>query len=666
MNQKSARKRVKELRELIERANRAYYDEAQPFITDREFDDALRELEELESEYDLATPDSPTRRVGGAPSSDFPTVEHPVPMLSLDNAFTEEEFRQFAGRVQEALSGQPFTWTTELKFDGVSIRLRYEDGELVLGATRGDGLRGDDITANLKTVRDIPLRLSGKFGEVVEIRGEAYMEKEAFIRLNQFREQSSLPPFANPRNSTAGSLKMQDTREVARRPIRFFAFDLIPEGGTRIETHREKMETLNKLGFRICEHFKVHRSADEMPSTLREMESRRRDLPYEIDGVVVKVNEERFREELGFTSKSPRWAIAWKFRAEQVTTILESITLQVGRLGKITPVAELKPVQVAGTTVRRATLHNEDEIHRKDIRPGDSVVIEKAGDIIPQVVSVVNPDRKNRGAHFRMPENCPACGSLLEKGEDEADWRCVNTECPPQIRERIRHFASRDAMDIEGLGEAVADQLVSTYLISNIADLYSLSAEDLLPLDRMGSKSGENLVDAIDKSRERPFGNLLFGLGIRFVGKTVARDLAKHLETMDNLLSVSEEEMEQIDSIGPSIAHSVKTFFSAPQNRKLVEQLRKAGLNFQAKKQKTESAALQGMTFVITGTLPTFTRSEAAELIVRHGGITSASVSGNTDFLLAGESAGSKLEKAIKRGIPVIDEKALLSMTEES
>ncbi len=651
-----------ELRKLLNDANRAYYRDADPFISDREFDEALNELNKLEKEHDLADPSSPTQRVGEAPTDNFPTVTHPVPLLSLDNTYNADELRDFDRRVKDRLGDERYTYALELKFDGASARLRYENQKLVLGATRGDGEQGDDITRNIKTIKDIPLTLPKEAPDTLEIRGEAYMEKEAFIRLNEYREQNDLQPFANPRNSTAGSLKMQDPREVARRPIRMFAFDLLYDTDDHDHTHSGKMDSLKKWGFPVCNYFEVTDSIDAALETISKWDDLRHSLPYEIDGVVIKVNEDRYREILGSTSKAPRWAIAYKFEAEQASTVLESITLQVGRLGSITPVAELKPVSLAGTTVKRASLHNEDEIHRKDIRVGDTVVIEKAGEIIPQVISVVNADRDNRPKPFAMPENCPACNKKLEKFEGEVKWRCVNPECPPQVRERIIHFSSRDAMDIEGLGEAVVDQLVDAGLITTYADLYKLNKEDLIPLERMGEKSAENLISAIDESRKQDFHRVLYALGIRFVGKTVAKDLTSHFKTMDELQSATIDQMTAVDSIGPKIAESVHSFFIREESTQLISRLADAGLQFEAKSNEQKSSSLEGKKFVLTGSLPSLTRNEASEIIEKHGGKTVSSVSGNTDYLLAGESAGSKLDKAKKLDIPIISEEDLMKM----
>jgi DNA ligase (NAD+) len=656
MNKQQAKGRVGELRDLIVRANRAYYDEAKPFISDREFDEALRELRELEVHFGLETSDSPTRRVGGSPTDHFPTVEHPVPLLSLDNTYNPDDLKDFDRRVRDRLKDNAFTYAVELKFDGASIRLRYENRKFVLGATRGDGERGDDITPNLKTIADIPLRLPEKAPDILEVRGEAYMEKEAFVRLNNFREESGLPPFANPRNSTAGSLKMQDPREVARRPIRMFAFDLILDSHDEERTQASKMELLKEYGLPVCEHFEVCDSIEKAMNFINKWDDLRHKLPYEIDGIVIKVNEEKYRDQLGTTSKSPRWAISYKYAADQAPTEIEAITLQVGRLGSITPVAELKPVQLAGTTVKRASLHNEDEIHRKDIRPGDTVVVEKAGEIIPQVISVVNPERENRPKPFKMPEHCPACGEKLVKPEGEVKWRCQNQSCPPQVRERIIHFASRDAMDIEGLGEAVVNQLVDAGLIANYADLYQLTPGDLIPLERMAEKSAQNLIDAIRSSREQPFHRVLFALGIPFVGKTVAKDLANNFKSLDKLIGADMDTLMSIDSIGPKIAESALSFLSTPKNIEIIEALKEAGLKFEDGQEEQQSNKLDGKTFVLTGSLPTLTRKEATEWIENLGGKVTSAVSSKTDYLLTGESPGSKLDKAKKQDVPIIDE----------
>ena len=665
MTKADAQKRVRELKELLQKANEAYYQDAQPFMSDKEFDERLKELEALENEFCLATNDSPTKRVGGEASSEFETVVHPVPLLSLDNTYNEQELNDFDGRVQRILGHSEYDYLVELKFDGASLRLRYEDGELALGATRGNGQQGDDITRNVKTVRDIPLSLTGNFPTVVEVRGEAYMEREAFARMNQKRDEEGLAVFANPRNSTAGSLKMQDPRAVAQRPIRFFAFDLLFDEEDDSITQAQKVELLKEFGLPANEYPRVCKTIDEVHATIAEFDELRHTLPYETDGVVIKVNQTNLREQLGNTSKFPRWAIAYKFEAEQATTIINDITLQVGRLGTITPVAELEPVLLAGTTVKRASLHNEEEIHRKDIRIGDTVVVEKAGEIIPQVISVVNPDREDRGPEFQIPKKCPACDAELIKYEGEVAWRCVNPECPPQVRIKIEHFASRDALDIEGLGESVVDQLVTEGLISNYADLYELRIEQIIPLERMAEKSAQNLIDGINKSKEQPFERVLYALGIRFVGKTVAKDLAKAFKSIRALRAASEEELSAVDAIGPRIAESVVDFFGNEKYSKLVDRLISYGLQFEMEEEELASNTFEGKTIVLTGTLPTLSRKDASDLIEKHGGKTSSSVSKKTDFVLAGESAGSKLTKAQDLGIEILDEEKFLSLIGE-
>lgn len=656
MNKDNAAKRVDELRGLLKKANTAYYQEAKPFMSDPKFDAYLYELQQLENEFGLQTPDSPTQRVGGEPIDTFTTVEHPVPLLSLDNTYNEAELTDFDRRVREKSGNNDYTYLVELKFDGAALRLQYKNGDLTIGATRGNGRRGDDITQNVKTIRDIPLHLTNSAPETVEVRGEAYMEREAFARLNERRDEMGLTPFANPRNSTAGTLKMQDSREVARRPLRFFSYDLLIDEGAAEITQLQKMDILKQYGLPVCDYYAHCSNIKEVHQKIDEWKALRPTLPFDTDGVVVKVNEDRYREILGNTSKAPRWAIAFKFAAEQGTTLLKNITLQVGRLGKVTPVAELEPVQLAGTTVKRATLHNEDEIMRKDIRVGDQVVVEKAGDIIPQVVQVVNPDRENRKPPFKMPEVCPACGQKLVKLDDEVAWRCVNTECPPQVRHRIEHFASRDAMDIEGLGEAVVDQLVTEGMVKNYTGLYQLKKEQLLSLERMADKSAQNLLDAIEASKKRPLARLIYALGIRFVGKTVARDLAGAFGSFKKVKEATTEEIEAVEAIGPTIAESVSAFFSELQNEDIVERLTAFGLTVEAQTSKKASTLLEGKTFVLTGSLPTFTRKEATELIEQNGGKVTSSVSGNTDFVLAGENAGSKRQKAENLGTAIIDE----------
>lgn len=660
-----AGKRIAELRDLLNRANDAYYQQAAPLLSDREYDRLLEELAALEREHGLIDPDSPTRRVGGAVSGKFPQVVHPIPLLSLANSYDEADLFDFDRRVADILGHRDFTYTAELKIDGMAIRLRYEDGNLVLGATRGDGEKGDDITANIRTIRDIPLRLPDGADGALEIRGEAYMEKAAFATMNAQRELDGEAAFANPRNATAGTLKQQDPRTVARRPIRYFAYDIVRDKPDATQTQSRKLTALAGWGFQVSGYRKHCATIREVSDWIREIGAIRHSLPFETDGVVVKVDEDRFRDVLGATAKAPRWAVAYKYEAEQGVTKLLDITLQVGRLGTITPVAELEPVLLAGTTVKRATLHNQEEITRKDIRIGDTVVVEKAGDIIPQVVSVVMEVGKERSEPYRFPSTCPACGSVLVKEPDEVAWRCVNVACPPQTRIRIEHFASRDALDIEGLGEAVVEQLLNAGLIRTYADLYDLSVEPLLALERMGRKSAENLVAAIAASKQQPFERVLYALGIRYVGETVARDLARGIGSMRALMEADIPRISAIDGIGPRIAASVRAFFDHPGQRALVERLAEAGLAMEADLKAPSSTFLEGCVFVLTGTLPTLTRSQAEALILENGGSVTGSVSKKTTYLLAGESAGSKLDKAAALGIKIIGEADFFRMLEE-
>ena len=695
--QRVTEQRVIELRDLLHRANEAYYQEAAPFISDKEFDQALAELHHLEQTYGIDTTDSPTQRVGGGPSEAFQSVRHPIPMLSLDNTYNADELREFDERLRKGLGpNTSFTYSVELKFDGASIRLRYEQGEFVLGATRGNGVEGDDITANLKTVGDIPLRLSApsedlfssaSVPDVLEIRGEAYMEREAFARLNTSREEQGLAVFANPRNSTAGSLKMQDPREVARRPIRFTAFDVLEGEGagagqgasegavaattssnaTLGDTHLARLNTARSYGLPVNEHSKQCTTIEEVLEVIQHFDTLRHELPYDTDGAVIKVNEVALRPELGNTAKSPRWAIAYKFEAEQAETTLRDITIQVGRLGTLTPVAELEPVQLAGTTVKRASLHNEDELRRKDIRVGDLVIIEKAGEIIPQVVSVAPsslhaPDRQ---PPFDFPQACPACQQQVVKLDDEVAWRCVNPSCPPQLLERLSYYASRDAMDIDGLGEALVGQLIEQGYVESVADFYSLTHDQIAGLERMADKSAQNTIEAIQASKAQPLEKVLQGLGIRFVGKTVARDIAQHMGSMQAIMTASQDELIAIPSIGPRIVESLQAFFAREANQKLIQRLQEAGLTLTQEARETTSTLFEGMTFVLTGTLPTLTRTQAAERIEEHGGTVSSSVSKKTSVVLAGESAGSKLDKARAWGIQIMDEAEFLRMIEE-
>ena len=661
MSKEQAFQRINELRSVLNQANKDYYDNSSPTLSDRQYDALMDELLSLELKYDVQTPDSPSVRVGGKPSKNFTNVAHPVPLLSLSNTYNQGELFDFDRRVKDILGHSDFSYHVELKFDGMALRLRYEQGNLVLAATRGDGQKGDDITANVRTIRSIPLKLIGDYPDVVEVRGEAFMNIEDFQKLNQQRVDVGETEYANPRNFTSGTLKLQDPSVVAKRPIQYFAYDLLLDNFDQELTQYKKMDLLARWGLPVNEHHYECATITDAYTQISTFDKIRRDFPFDTDGAVVKVNEDKFRAELGNTAKAPRWAIAYKFETEQAETTINDITLQVGRLGAITPVAELEPVFLAGTTVKRASLHNEDEIRRKDIRIGDRVLIEKAGEIIPQVVEVVSKNELFRALEFVFPKKCPACNHELKKFDGEVAWRCVNFSCPPQVSARIEHFASRDALDIDGLGIAVVEQLVEEKLISNYSDLFSLKTSDLTPLERMAEKSAKNLVQAIATTKDKPFDRVLYALGIRFVGTTVAKDLASNFKSMDALSTASVDELTTVDSIGPKIAESVIQFFSDDSNLSIVARLKEAGLQFEHVSTNV-SEILKGMTFVLTGTLPTLSRNDAAKLIEKNGGKTSSSVSAKTSYVLAGEAAGSKLEKAKKLNVSVIDENQFLKM----
>jgi DNA ligase (NAD+) len=658
--------RVEELRRQIREHDYRYYVLAEPIISDFEYDMLMRELIELERQYpELVTPDSPTQRVGGAPTKEFPTVTHPVPMLSLNNAFTIEEIRDFDRRVAELLEGEKYRYVAELKFDGVAVRLKYENGILVLGATRGDGVQGDDITNNIKTIRSIPLRLINpdeKFLNI-EVRGEVYMNKVDFEKLNEERKRLGEKIFANPRNATAGTLKLQDPKLVAQRPLRFFAYYLMAEG-VELESHYENLQILKRLGFPVCEHVKLCESIDEVIEFWRYWEERRDELPYEIDGIVVKVDSIRQQEILGAIAKSPRWAIAFKFTPRQAQTKLLGITLQVGRVGTITPVAELQPVPLGGVIITRATLHNEDYIKEKDIRVGDTVIVERSGEVIPKIVGVVLEKRPPDAVPFVFPKNCPVCGGPIERPAGEANYYCENPECPAQVRARIEHFASRGAMDIEGLGEAIVDKLVTLGFLKNYADIYDLHKHKakLVRIEGFGEKSVQNLLNSIENSKKQPFHRVLYALGIRYVGSETAKLLADAFGSIDKLMNASVEQISSVYGIGPRIAESVYKFFHDERNLELIKRLKEAGLNFEVKPEEKAKKKLAGKTFVFTGTLKNFTREEAKEKVEELGGKVSNSVSRKTDYVVVGENPGSKYDKARQLGVKIITEEEFLEL----
>jgi DNA ligase (NAD+) len=656
--EETARARIDELRRAVEEHNRRYHEEAAPAISDREYDKLFRELSDLEKSFPrLAAADSPTQRVGGKPLKAFAQIAHRVPMLSLDNTYSEEEVKDFYRRMERLLPNQKIPVVIEPKADGVAVSLLYEKGEIRYAATRGDGTVGDDITQNIATIRSVPKRLKGNPPDVLEVRGEAYLDKSGFAKLNAERTKAGLPEFANPRNAAAGSLKQLDPAIAAQRPLGVIFYGTGSVEGIVLEKHSELFAWLKKLGLPGPGRWWPADSVEEILSAIHELDRVRHDFPYQTDGAVIKVDSFAQREILGFTAKSPRWAIAFKYEAERVETRLLDVLIQVGRTGTLTPVAALEPVIVSGSRVARATLHNEEEIERKDVRIGDVVLVEKAGEVIPAVVGVRTDLRTGTEKKFRMPKKCPECGSEVVKDEGQVAVRCVNSQCPAQLRRRIEHFASRGAMDIEGLGEAMVGQLVEHKLLGDVSDIYALNAATLNELERMGEKSVINLLDAIARSKSRPLWRLLFGLGILHVGVSASRALADHFPDLDTIMKSSMEELQRIPDVGEVVGRSIHDFFRQPGNVETIEKLRSAGLQFKAEEKKADDSApgFKGTTWVITGTLSQ-SRDEIAELILGRGGKVSASVSKKTSFLLAGEEAGSKLEKAKKLGVPVMDE----------
>ncbi|MGG3885269.1 NAD-dependent DNA ligase LigA [Brevibacillus panacihumi] len=670
MDRLTAEKRMEELTKLIERHNRLYHEEDRPEISDQEYDQLVRELIALEENFpELAQPDSPTKRVGGAPLPFFEKVVHKTPMLSLGNAFSEEDLRDFDRRVRQTVGNQAVRYVCELKIDGLAVSLLYENGLFVKGATRGDGTTGEDITQNLRTIRSIPLRLRRPLS--LEARGEAYMPKPAFEKLNKEREERGEPLFANPRNSAAGSLRQLDPKIAASRQLDTFIYSIGDLQGESVESHSEGLDLLESLGFKVNPERRTYSDIEEVIAFINSWTQKRPSLPYEIDGMVIKVDSYAQQEELGFTAKSPRWAIAYKFPAEEAVTILEGIEVSVGRTGTVTPTALLKPVSLAGTTVKRASLHNEDIIREKGLLIGDHVVVKKAGDIIPEIVAVLPERRTGDETPFSMPTHCPECGSELVRLEDEVALRCINPMCPALIREGIIHFVSRTAMNIDGLGEKVVAQLYNDGIIHSVADLYYLHQQRdvLLGMERMGEKSVDNLLAAIEASKENSLERLLFGLGIRLVGAKAAKVLAEHFGHMDAIAQAQEEEFTLIDEIGPKMAASLYQYFRQPQAEAVIERLKAAGVNMAYKGVRVEGGEnlpFSGKTIVVTGTLSAMSRQEAEETIARLGGKVTGSVSKKTDLVIAGEKAGSKLEKAEKLGVAVMDEEGFLQILENN
>ena len=649
--------RIEQLREQIREHEHRYYVLDQPLISDFEFDQLMRELQQLEHENpELITRDSPTQRVGGEPAKEIPTHPFSRPMMSLENAYSEDELKDWARRVVQLAKTEEVDYVAELKIDGLSVSLIYENGLLSKGVTRGDGRTGEVVTGNVRTIRSIPLRLHEDVS--VEIRGEIFLSLKAFRQLNDEREQAGESRFANPRNAAAGSLRQLDPGVAATRPLAFYGYSIFPT----LPLQSENLKWITKLGLKVNPHRKLCRSVEEILDFYRHWEEQRDDLDYEIDGVVVKVNSIEIQEKLGSTSKSPRWAIAVKFRARQATTKLSNIRVQVGRTGALTPVAVLEPVQLGGTTIRNATLHNEDEIERLGLQINDRVLLERGGDVIPKIVSVIEQAADRRP--FQMPSRCPVCGGEVYRPEGEAVRRCLSQTCPAKLKESLLHWASRKAMKIDGLGERLVDQLVEKSLVRDVSGLYRLSQEQLEGLERMGPKSAENLLRQIGVSRSLEFWRLLFGLGIRHVGERTAQILAKHFGSIERLQNASQEELEQVDEVGPKLAESIYRFLKQPENRELIERLEAAGLPMKSDDFVPPEAAqvFEGKTFVLTGTLEGMTREEATSLIEHRGGRVSSSISKKTNFVLVGRDAGSKLDKARKLGVQILDEQQFRTM----
>ncbi|BDV42271.1 DNA ligase [Geotalea uraniireducens] len=670
MDKQTAAQRIAGLRSELERHNRLYYVEDRPEISDAEYDALFRELLTLEEQFpELATADSPTRRVGGEPLEKFDQVTHRLPMLSLENAFTDEEITEFDDRVKRFL-GLPaeteLDYVCEPKMDGLAIELVYEEGQFTVGSTRGDGVVGEEVTRNLKTVKSIPLRLAvDPAPEQVEVRGEVYLPLAAFQRLNAQREEDGEPPFANPRNAAAGSIRQLDSRITARRPLSLFCYAPGECRGVEFTSQEDFLETIRQWGLPVNPLIRRVRGIDAVLAYYREMTAQRESLPYEIDGVVVKVDSFALQRELGEKSRSPRWAVAVKFPPRQAVTVVEDIVPSVGRTGVITPTAHLRPVEVSGVTVSRATLHNWEEMERKDIRIGDTVVIERAGDVIPAVVRVLTEKRTGAERPLPIPATCPECGSEVVKIPDEVAVRCLGLSCPAQIRESIIHFAARDAMDIDGLGEKYIEQLLRLGLVRNIADLYYLTRDHFMQFERMGEKLAENLLTAIAASKERELPRFIYALGIRHVGEHTAKLLATAFGSVANLAAATEEELLSIREIGPQVAQSIRTFFHNRENQATIERLFAAGVR-PAVEEKRLGGKFTGKTFVFTGALTRFTRDDAKRLVEAEGGHAAGSVSKKTDYVVAGAEAGSKLAKARELGVPVLTEDEFLQLLEEA
>ena len=678
MTKEEAKKRIDQLCETLQEHNYRYYVLAQPSISDFEFDQKLKELEQLEATFpEFVRPDSPTRRVGGEPTKDFPSVKHKYPMLSLSNSYSLDEIREFNARVQKAI-GHSVEYVCELKYDGLAISLTYTDGLLTQAVTRGDGVQGDDVTNNVKTIRSIPLRLRGNYPEELEIRGEIVLPHAEFERLNSEREEIGDNPFANPRNAAAGSLKMQDPKEVAKRNLDAYLY-YIPHALENVKTHYDALKKAKVMGLKVSDNMAICKNMNQIMEYINDWDSGRRHLPYDIDGIVIKVNDLALQQKLGYTAKNPRWAIAYKFKAERVETLLESIDYQVGRTGAVTPVANLKPVLLAGTTVKRASLHNADIIAQLDVRIGDTVYVEKGGEIIPKIVSV-NLDKRPAGVQpVKFIDRCPECSTPLIRQEGEAAHYCPNEDsCPPQIKGKLEHFISRKAMNIDSLGEGKIEMLYDHGLVKNVADLYDLTYKMILGLEKVipavedkkekrlsfREKTAENIIKGIDQSKQVPFHRVLYALGIRYVGETVAKKLAAHFKTIDRLMAASLAELIQVEEIGDKIAESVILFFQKSVHREIVERLKTHGIQMEViETENSTPSLLEGKSFVVSGVFERHSRDEIKELIERYGGKNTGSISSKTDYVLAGDNMGpAKKEKAEKLGISIISEEEFEKM----
>ena len=656
-------KEIEKLREEIRYHEHRYYVLDEPEISDVKFDELVHRLQKMEADHpELVTPDSPTQRVGGQPAEEFAKVRHSAPMLSLDNTYSVDDLRDFDRRVRELSGRAQVPYVAELKLDGLSMALTYEDGILMRALTRGDGVTGEDVTQNVKTIRSVPLKIDsrrlGAIGhpEAFEVRGEVIMTRKAFREANEQREQNDEPAFANPRNAAAGTIRQLDPKIVAQRNLDIFIYYLLVNGRPPLKEHWKVLKVLEELGFKVNPNRKLAHSFDELTRYIEEMEPKRDSLDYEIDGMVVKVNEIGLWDELGMTAKSPRWAIAYKYPAHQETTVVMDIRPQVGRTGTLTPVADLEPVSIGGVTVSHATLHNMDEVERLGVKIGDTVLVQRAGEVIPQVLKVTK--HALDGREFRMPKHCPVCGGDVIRVEGEVAYRCVNAACPAQLKESLLHFAARHAMNINGLGESLVDQLVDKKIVEDVADLYRLELEQLASLERMGKKSAQNLLEEIEKSKQAELARVIYAVGIRFVGERTAQLLAEHFGSMDKFREATPEELYEVEEIGPKVAQSIVEFFHEKRNRDVIEKLRKAGLQFEQKKRRG-GGSLEGLQFVLTGSLPSLSREEATRMIEDGGGRVTGSVSKKTNYVVVGADPGSKLDKARSLGIETIDEAGL-------